>query len=126
MFYRQLNADYSAIEFADFFESVSMRLIALGFAELGYYRIRKRGQRRSNRGNNKQANESRERSTPGDAAKQEHKASQMGGVVRGGSRAGAQLASNNDTSYYSVEYEETSSSATDEVSVDCTSLLISS
>lgn len=47
MIYRQLNADYTAIEFADFFESVSMRLIALGFAELGYYRIRKRGQRKN-------------------------------------------------------------------------------
>lgn len=39
MIYNQLAAGYSTIEFADFFESASMRLIALGFAELGYYRM---------------------------------------------------------------------------------------
>ena len=43
MIYRKLVGDYSAIEVADVFEEASMRLIALGFSELGYCRNRRRG-----------------------------------------------------------------------------------
>jgi len=39
----KLACNYSVIEVADVFEAASMRLIALGIAELGYYRTRKRG-----------------------------------------------------------------------------------
>jgi hypothetical protein len=103
MIYRQLNADYSAIEFADFFESVSMRLIALGFAELGYYRIRKRGQRKNRQNKNDDRSISRD---------EQHRAPQQPGTtVRGGSRVGV-----NQEKRTNDEYEDTSSSATDEVS----------